>query len=106
VSEILGAIARLLDDNISLERAYYEIHADRLRGRAAESTVEALMYSLRRGTEALTGVDGQCRLSELVEEQLRDICARSQIFKPNIAPAWTPEEIKALISIWSTIHVT
>src|SRR5262249_40722905 len=48
---------RLLADDISLDRAYAEIISDRLRNRAADSTVEALMFSLRSGLAAL----GSCR---------------------------------------------
>src|SRR5262249_9626684 len=76
----------------------------RLRGRAAHSAVDALMYSLRRGIEAITEPDNQRRLAELSEDQLLALCQRLQNFKPNIAPAWPPEEVEALVSIWSTAH--
>ena len=49
-AEILRA-RRLLDESVSLERAWSEIQAS--RGRAAPSTLEALMYSLRAGGTAL-----------------------------------------------------
>jgi hypothetical protein len=78
----------------------------RLRGRAAHSAVDALMYSLRRGIEAITEPDNQRRLAELSEDQLLAVCQRLQNFKPNIAPAWPPEEVEALASIWSTVHVS
>jgi hypothetical protein len=78
----------------------------RLRGRAAHSTVDALMYSLRRGIEAITEPDNQRRLAELSEDQLLAVCQRLQNFKPNIASAWPPEEVKAIVSIWSTVHVS
>jgi hypothetical protein len=74
--------------------------------RAAHSAVDALMYSLRRGTEAITEPDNQRRLAELSEDQLLAVCQRLQNFKPNIAPAWPPEEVEALASIWSTVHVS
>jgi hypothetical protein len=96
----------LEDDGISFGRAHREVNAARLSGRAAVSTVEALMFSLRRGVEALTDTDAQHRLSELSEEQLRTVCERLQNFKVNIAPAWTHEDVGALISIWSTIHAS
>jgi hypothetical protein len=76
------------------------------QGRAAHSAVDALMYSLRRGTEAITEPDNQRRLAELSEDQLLAVCQRLQNFKPNIAPAWPPEEVEALASIWSTAHVS
>jgi hypothetical protein len=96
----------LLDPGVTFERAYYEINSDRLAGRAAESTVDAFMFSLRGGVEALTDTDAQHRLSELSEEQLRTVCERLQNFKPNIAPVWTPEEVEALVIIWSELNAS
>jgi hypothetical protein len=101
--ERLRRLRQLLDPNISLDRAYREINADRLRGRAATLSVEALTYSLRNGTEALMAPDTKQRLSELSEDQLREVCARLQNFKPNIAPVWTPEQVEALVIIWSEL---
>jgi hypothetical protein len=92
-------LRRLLDDSVSLEGAYWQHQHSK---QAATSTVEALMYSLRRGTGELAKAHAQRRLSQLSEEQLRDVCARLQNFNPNIATGWTPEEVRALISIWST----
>ena len=87
-------------------QAKYEIHSEQLRGRAAHSTVDALMYSLQRGVEAIPEPDNQQRLAELSEDQLLAVCQRLQNFKPNIAPAWPPEEVEALASIWSNVHVS
>ena len=92
---------RELERNPDIERAYAELNQ---RNHAAASTVEALMYSLRRGVDELTKPDTQRRLSELSEDQLRAVCERVQNFKPEIAPAWTPEEIEALTNIWSAVH--
>jgi hypothetical protein len=86
-----------------LERAYYEIGRDKP---TPTVTVQALMYSLRRGIGAITEPDNQRRLAELSEDQLVALCQRLQNFKPNIAPAWPPEEVEALASIWSTVHVS
>jgi hypothetical protein len=72
---------------------------------AAASTVEALMFGLRDGIEALpANPDTQRRLSELSEEQLRAVCERLQNFQPHIAPAWSTEEVRALVDIWSASH--
>jgi hypothetical protein len=71
--------------------------------RAPAATVEALMYSLRRGIEALAVSDNKRRLSGLSEEQLRAICHQLRNFKPEIAPAWTLEEVEALVIIWSEL---
>jgi hypothetical protein len=94
--------ARLLlaNDDISYERAYYETLRDRS---APEATIDALVYSLRRGINELTSPDAKRRLSELSEDQLRAVCERLRNFKPEIAPAWTPEEVEALTVIWSEL---
>jgi hypothetical protein len=92
---------RALERSPGIEHAYAELNQ---RNHAAASTVEALMYSLRRGVNELTKPDTQRRLSELSEDQLRAACERLQNFKPEIAPAWTPEEIEALTNIWSAVH--
>jgi hypothetical protein len=84
-----------------IERAYAELNQ---LNHAAASTVEALMYSLRRGVDELASPDTQRRLSELDEGQLRAVCERLQNFKPEIAAAWGPEEIEALMNIWSAVH--
>jgi hypothetical protein len=88
-------------DSSGLERAYYEIGRD---NPTAAVTFEALIYSLRRGIGAITDPDNQRRLAELSEDQLLALCQRLQNFNPNIAPAWPPEEVEALVSIWSTAH--
>lgn len=68
----------------------------RRRG-AAGVTIEALMYALReRGTAALSEPDCQRRLFEMTVQQLRDVAVRLQKLKPEIVPAWTVEQIKAL----------
>src|SRR5262245_13829669 len=67
----------LLDDGVTLERAYYEIHRRHFAGRAAASTVEALMLGLRsRGVVALKEAPAQQRLGALSPEQLHDVIAR------------------------------
>jgi hypothetical protein len=65
---------------------------------APQSTVEALMYSLRgRGTKALEEADTKQRLSELNDKQLAEVGDRLRRLKPDIARAWTVEEVKVLI---------
>jgi hypothetical protein len=96
----LRARRLLADDDISYERAYYEILRDRS---APEATTDALVYSLRRGINELTSPDAKRRLSELSEDQLRAVCERLRNFKPEIASAWTPEEVEALTVIWSEL---
>jgi hypothetical protein len=100
-AEILRA-RRLLDENVSLERAWSETQAS--RGRAAASTVEALLYSLRTGGAALACPHARRRLAELAEAQLHEVSARLQTFQPKIARAWTPVEVELLVVIWIDIH--
>jgi uncharacterized protein YjiS (DUF1127 family) len=95
---------RLLADDISLERAYGEIHAERLCGRAAASTVETLMFSLRAGVTALGKPDTLRRLSELSDTQLRDVAVRLQKFTAEIARPWPPEDIEVLLATRSKIR--
>jgi len=68
----------LLDDNVSLDRAYALINAHHFRGRAAESTVEALVYDLREhGLDALKRPGNARRLSDLSDEQLATVNKRT-----------------------------
>jgi hypothetical protein len=54
-----------------------EIHSRWFSGRAAESTLEALMFSLReRGDAALTEPDSRRRLAQLSTAQVRSVIAR------------------------------
>jgi hypothetical protein len=91
----------LLADDVSYERAYAEFMRERP---TPEVTVDALVYSLRRGTAELTKPDTLRRLSELDKGQLKAICRRLQNFKPEIAPPWSPEDVAALIAKWRELH--
>jgi len=97
--EHLARLRRLMADNVSLDRAGHELNG-RASG-AAASTVEALVFPLRRGVHALREPDVLCRLSQLDDAQTRDIAIRLQKFNPHIASAWTPEDVQVLITMWS-----
>jgi hypothetical protein len=61
-------------------------------------TVEALMYSLReRGTKALAEPDTRRRLSQCSDAQVIEVGNRLQRLKPEIARAWTADEVKQLM---------
>jgi hypothetical protein len=63
------------------------------------------MFGLRDGIEALpTNSERLRRLSELSADQLKEVCARLQNFKPTIAPPWTADEVEALVTIWAKSH--
>jgi hypothetical protein len=90
----LKRLRRLLEDDVSLERAYH----------APKATVEALVYSLRRGITELTRPDAQRRLTELDADQVKAICRHLQNFNPEIASPWPPEDVAALIAKWKELH--
>jgi hypothetical protein len=95
----------LLDDNVSLPKAYAEVHQWHFEGRAAASTVEALMLGLReRSVAALREAPVQERLAALSEPQLHEVCARLQRLKPEIAKPWPPDEVRLLLEAWAICH--
>jgi len=67
-------------------------------GRAADMTVEALMYSLReRGTKALAEPDTRRRLSQCSDAQVIEVGNRLRRLKPNIGLGpWSPDEVRQL----------
>ena len=71
---------------------------------APATTVEALMFSLRRGVSELTQPDTLRRLSKLDGGQIEDVCRRVQAFQPRIAPAWSADDVDLLISAWRKLR--
>ena len=101
----LRRLRQLLNDSVSLERAWHELNAAHIHGRAAQATAEALMFSLRsRGTKALDKPDTKRRIGELSEEQLHEVGGRLQRLKPEIAKAWTAAQIGRLVETWVACH--
>jgi hypothetical protein len=96
----LERLRRLVPDEVPLERIWHELQP---RGVAA-STLEALMYLLRRGIGELTQPDTLRRLSMLTEGQLKAVCRRVQSFNPEIATPWSSDEVAALIAKWRELH--
>jgi hypothetical protein len=97
----LDRLCRLLEDDVQLERAYHEI----MRARPTpEATVDALVYSLRRGVNELTNADTLHRLSGLDEGQLKAVCHRVQNLKPEIATPWSSVEATTLIAKWRELR--
>jgi hypothetical protein len=96
----------LMDDDkvSSIEAAYAAFDRERRKYGAPQPTVEALMFELRRGLGAIKHPDNQRRLSELNDEQMREVAARVQKFMPHIAPAWKSADVEALISAWSKLR--
>jgi hypothetical protein len=74
--ERLAQLRRLLNDNVSLERAWAELNQRRLDG-APRMSVEALVYELRtRGLAAFEHPNCLRRLSDVSTPQWRDLIAR------------------------------
>jgi hypothetical protein len=95
----------LLDDDVSLAQAYHEMHRRHFQERVAQSTVEALMYSLRsRRTAALKEPQTQHRIAALSESQLHEVCERLQKLKAEIAKPWSPDEVRRLLEAWMGHH--
>jgi hypothetical protein len=67
-------------------------------GGAPQPTIEALMFSLgERGTKALEGSATKLRLSKLSDQQVIEVGDRLQKLKPEIARAWSIEDVKLLL---------
>jgi hypothetical protein len=96
-------LRRLLDDNISLERAWAELNQGR-RADAPQATVEALLFSLRDGIAALGQSETVHRLSELSPAQLREVAVRVQKFKPEISQPWASEDVEVLLAARCRVH--
>jgi hypothetical protein len=78
--------------------AWSELNQWRRDG-APQTTVEALMFSLRsRGVGTLGESDTRRRLSELNAAQLREVALRLRKLKPKIVRAWSPKEVEVLIA--------
>jgi hypothetical protein len=77
----LEKLRRLLDDDVSIERAWSELNKP--TNDAAASTLEALMFSLReRGTAALAEPETRRRLAALSTTQVQVILARLMALRP------------------------
>jgi hypothetical protein len=102
--ERLARLRRLMDDDVLLERAWGELNRAH-RTEASQSTTEALVYELRRyGLTALEHPNCLRRLSDLGDEQLRDVMVRVQKFNPEIAQPWTPEDVEILLAVRGRVH--
>jgi hypothetical protein len=94
----VARLRRLFDDGVALQRAWHELN--RTPGRAAASTVEALMLGLReRGVRALDEPGTQRRLGELNDEQAIEVGTRLRRLNPTIATPWTSDQVEILIQL-------
>jgi hypothetical protein len=100
-----AVLLRLLDPSTSLERAWNEMSSRAVtEGRAAMSTVEALMFGLREGgVKALDEPATRGRLVQLDDSQALEVAGRLQRLKPEIGPAWSADEVEQLLQLRETL---
>jgi hypothetical protein len=80
--ERLAQLRRLLNENVSLERAWAELNQQRRDG-ASQSAVEALVFELRtHGLTALQHPNCLRRLDDVSATQLREVTARLIRLRP------------------------
>jgi hypothetical protein len=97
-------LCRSADRKAAKERREPEIES---RRSTPTTVVEAVVYSLRQGPEALDRPDKVRRLGRLSEEQLREVCDRALHFRDDLqhegkeAARWTAEQARALIDKWT-----
>jgi hypothetical protein len=69
-----------------------------------QSTIDAVMYSLRSGTAVLTRDDVLRRLAVIDETQLLEMIDLLQKRDGKIAPRWSDEEVEQLMQAWTACH--
>ena len=72
--------------------------------RAAQSTIDAVMYSLRGGIAVLSRADVCGRLAVIAEDQLREMIMLLQKRDGQIAPRWSDDGIEKLVETWTACH--
>jgi hypothetical protein len=65
---------------------------------AAQSTIDALLYSLRQGVAALRRDDVLHRLGELDDRQITEVVVLLQ--KRKLFPAWSEHDVTVLANVW------
>jgi hypothetical protein len=111
VLEALVSVGILRLEQSTFELAYEQADREQLprpsRSGAAmaapPTTIEALMFSLRRGVNELAHSDTLRRLSALDGDQLEAVCLRVQAFTA-IAEPWSAEDADLLISAWRKLR--
>jgi hypothetical protein len=69
-----------------------------------QSTIDAVMYSLRGGAAVLSRDDVRCRLAVIDEPQLLKMIELLQKRDGKIAPRWSEEEVEQLMQTWAACH--
>jgi hypothetical protein len=100
----LEKLRQLMADDGSLDGTWREISTAHIQDRAADSTVEALMFSLRSGIGALADPNTVRQLCELSDAQIRQIAVRLQKLKVHVAPAWVVQDREVLLAARSKVR--
>jgi hypothetical protein len=74
------------------------------QGPAAQSTIDAVMFSLRGGTAVLSRDDVRGRLAVINEAQLLEMVELLQKRDGRIAPRWEDGDIEKLMQTWTACH--
>jgi hypothetical protein len=69
-----------------------------------QSTIDAVMYSLRGGTAVLSRDDVRRRLSVIDEPQLLKMIDLLQKRDGKIAARWSDDEVEQLMKTWAACH--
>ena len=77
---------------------------DPARHATPQSTIDAVMYSLRGCAAVLSRDDVQRRLAVIDETQLLKMLDLLQTRDGKIAPRWSDEEVEQLMQTWTACH--
>jgi hypothetical protein len=80
--------------------ALWDALNDPSRFATPQSTIDAVMYSLRGGTAVLSRDDVRRRLAVIAEDQLREMVVLLQKRDGRIAPRWLDDDIEKLLETW------
>jgi hypothetical protein len=99
------AFYKICDDaRAKLERAVAKAKIKPSARLAAQTTIDAMMYSLRSGTTVLSRDDVRARLADIAEAQLLEMIVLLQKRDGRIAPRWSDDEIEQLMQTWTACH--
>jgi hypothetical protein len=87
--------------------AEWEPEPERQITRTPKSTVEALMYALRRGLSCLSDPGNRDRLRRCDSAAIKEVAARLLSWNDRTAgrqPNWPPDDIDRLLAAWRAIR--
>jgi hypothetical protein len=96
--------AELRGDGFRLVSALWDALNHPSRFATPQSTIDAVMYSLRGGAAVLSRDDVQRRLAVIDETQLLKMIDLLQKRDGKIAPRWSDDEVEQLMQTWTACH--